>query len=1008
VFSVSLNIWPTAEAAEARFRAELAGRAGAVELGVGHATLTQLAASADEPAGVRLGALAERLLVDDVGERAAGSLEKIARSRGLRRSLAQIFAALRRVGVSAGDFERAARAVGGHAREVARAFAEYERRLGARFDEAEVWRRGCARIAAGAPVRMLDGVTEVEVRGVFDWDGARLALLDGIFARGLAVRVHLPAAESPALQRALAPSLSALESRHESALEVVREPLRAPARRPRFVAAATPFVEAREVARQVRDRVDAGVAPESIAVIAQSEARRELLYEAMTRYRVPVAERRRASAASAPPVQIALALLSLPDERLSRDRLIALASSRYLAAGALPAHRLARVLREAGVVDLDDWRTPLEAWVAARREARAADGERVSARLDELLRILRALPAQATVGEHCVALRAALERLDVPARTRGFSGVDDGGPVEGRALARDQSALRTLELLLDDLPRAAARLDLRRAPMPRARFARLLEESLAAESVRAGGVRGAAVELGDLASLAGRAPTHLFVCGLVDGELPARPPEDPLLDDDERVRLNRLLGRAALPLSGGAEARSSLAFFTLLSDCADSDISISWSRADEEGAPQLRSALVDELGARDKELVALPRDPLPRVAEARTLDELTARVALEVRGDRASRLSLPDREASTELYRLLAVGAPERLARIDHLATVERLRERFFAGKLPAHPSVGALRDSALLERLVQALPGREQAPLSASAVESYAACHFQFFLRLLGASPVEEVEDELDPLAAGRLHHRVLERIFRRLADEGRLPLDGSDAERAAVRAAWDDALVEWRQANPIGHPALFAVAERRLWRQVEALLDAERKNPPSEKCLPARFETRFGPLPVRAPDSDERIFLHGVIDRVDIGDGRAVVLDYKSGAKARYASQIKSEALCDSAWQLPIYLAAARAALGPTVALSARFYSLRDVSCTAPVEGGDWVALDDLARRRAPKPGASSAPRPLGDALWELHRAMRGGDFSVAPREDACDRCRMEAACRVIRAVDPEEVPE
>src|SRR6185436_19444803 len=187
-----------------------------------------------------------------------------------------------------------------------------------------------------------------------------------------------------------------------------------------------------------------------------------------------------------------------------------------------------------------------------------------------------------------------------------------------------------------------------------------------------------------------------------------------------------------------------------------------------------------------------------------------------------SRLSSPDREASTELYRLLGARAPERLARLEHLAQMERLRERFFSGALAPHPYVGELRDPALLASLE--LPGRKEAPLSASAVESYAACPFQFFLRsVLDAAAVEEVDDELDPLAAGRLHHRVLERIFRRLADEQRFPLRGDEAERALVTQACDEAVAEWRRTNPIGHPALFEVWARRLRRQIEALVDSE-----------------------------------------------------------------------------------------------------------------------------------------------------------------------------------------
>jgi hypothetical protein len=986
VFSVAtLNLWPTQEAAEARWREKLAGVA-AVEIGVG--TLAQLVAAADEPVGVRLGRLGERLLVDEVANEAGAPLARIARSRGLRRSLRRIFSSLRKVGVSAEKFSGAARAVGGTAREVARLYGEYERRLGDCFDEAEAWRRGCARLAAGVALRELEGVDRVEVRGVHQWDGARLLALDALLQRGLPVSVVLPEAAAPALQRALAPTLAALESRHEAALDVVRQPL-SPTR-PGLVCAATPFAEAREVARRARDLADAGVAPESIVICAESEPRRSLIAESLARYGLPVAERRRAPASSAPPVRLALSLYDLADERIARSKLIALASSRYLAPGEIPAHRLARIMREAGVLDAEAWEEPLAAWVARHPDSRQRDGERGARRLSELMRVLRALPPTGTWGEHAAALRRSLDELELPERTRGFSS-EPHGNAETRALARDQAALRALELTLDDLPRAAARLGLSRREVMRARFSRLLEDALLAEELRSSGVRGGAVEVTDLASLAERKPAHLMICGLVEGELPSRAPEDPLLGDDEKLRLNRVLGTPALPLDGGAEDRAALAFACAL----QGEVTVTWTRTDEEGAPQLRSPLIDELGVKEKEILQIARDPLPKVAEARTLDELTARVALEVRGDRHSRLSAPDREASTELYRLLGARAPARLARLEHLAEIERRRERFFSGLLGPHIAVGELREPGLLAAL--RLPGRKERPLSASAVESYASCPFQFFVRaVLDAAPVEEVDEELDPLAAGRLYHRVLERIFRRLADENRFPLRGDLVERTLVSEACDEAVAEWKRTNPVGHPALFEVWARRLRRQIEALIESERRRPVSPGCTPARFEARFGPLAVK--DGDEVIYLHGLIDRIDVGPDRAVVLDYKTGARQQYSKHVAPAALCVTAWQLPIYAAAARAELGPGHHIEAKFYSLRDQQTTKAVEGNDLVALDDLGRARARAEGMPN----LGDKLWQLHRTMRGGNFTVDPREDACDRCNLEAACRVMRTAE------
>ena len=772
------------------------------------------------------------------------------------------------------------------------------------------------------------------------------------------------------------------------------------------------------MARRARDLVDGGAAPESIVICAESEARRALLVEALSRYGLPVAERRRAPAASAPPVQLALSLLyQLADEqdaehRLGRERLIALASSRYLAPGALPAHRLASVLREAGVVSVDAaaWEAPLAAWQARHPESRQREAERGARRLGELLRILRALPPSATWGEHAAALRRSLEELQLPARTRGFAGDGQGGPAETRALARDQAALRALELLLQDLPRAATRAGLQRRELARARFSRLLEDALAAEELRSPGVRGAAVEVTDLASLAERRPAHLILCGLVDGELPARPPEDPLLGDDERLRLNRVLGVPALPLDGGGgRSRApwpSPARFVLRRQRHHHHLD-AHRRGGRAAARARRCSTSWACAMRRSCQVA--RDPLPRVAEARTLDELTARVALEVRGDRGSRLSVPDRDASTELYRLLGARAPERLARLEHLAEIERRRERFFSGRCREFPSPWASCVSQALLGGVGAsrCPASRSAPLSASAVESYAACPFKFFLRsVLDAAPVEEVDEELDPLARrDGCTTACSSASSAAWPTRGAFPCAAMPpsatlvAPPATRRSPSGGAKIPsaTRRCSPSGSGACGGRSRR--WSR------ASGKNPPSPGCTPARFEARFGPLPVRAPDSDERIYLHGLIDRIDLGPGKAVVLDYKSGAQAALlvAGQDR-RAVRQLLAAAHLRCGGARRAGAGGVGRGASSTRCAIVETTKPSTAAIWwrsMTWDGSARARRVDP------------TWvtrsgRLHRTMRGGDFTVRPREDACQRCRMEAACRVMRAVDDPEVVE
>jgi ATP-dependent helicase/nuclease subunit B len=1000
VFSVAtLHLHATADAVEHEWRRALAA-GGIVELGLGRATpreLVEAAATAVESGErLRLGPIGERLVVDAVAEGAGGALTAIAQSRGLRKSLGRIFAALGRVGVGPGELARAALDAGGmagaYANEIARRLAAYDRHLanGRLFDEAALWRAGCRAIAGGASLAMLADVEVVETHELVDWDGAQLQLLDALLARGLVVRVAVPAVAElpPSAGRALEPLLGALEARHGAhRLERVEVPL-GRARAIDYTLAPTPSSEARHVAQRVRDLVDAGVAPESIAVCAATPERRARLQVALERYGVPVAPRRPASAADAPPVRIALELLALADDDIPRERFIQLITSRYVAGeahgknGLVLPHEIAAALRAAYVTDASGrgYAEGLATWARGqfRHVLRAGQAETICRHIDHLVELIKSLPAEATVERHAARLRAVLEKLELFLRARGFrKGRATASVDETRAIARDQAAMRELDVALVDLPRAAARAGLRSSKLSRGRFARLLGELLAAARPRAGGVRGAAVELSELGGVAGRRFAHLFACGLVDGELPTRPPEDPLLADDDRVALNRAFGDYVLPLAARAGDQSTLAFFLALG--AAEAAHLSWTRGDEDGAPCLRSPLIDELAPAKSQIVELVRDPIPRARDARSVDELTARVVLEVRGDRASRLSAHDGEAAA-LLPAIAAHDPPRLGRLEHLIAVERQRHRFFVGDIAAHGYVGVLRDPALVAALAaQKLPGRREEPLSATSVEQYASCPFKFFLRaVLRVGEQEEVDDEIDHRTLGRLYHDVLEQLFSRLTVEQRFPLVVDEALTDLAEEVCDDVVAKWRRTEPLGHPALFAVEERRLRERVLALLHAEEAREPAEGCTPTHFERAFGPL------AFGDVWVRGKIDRIDVGPGRAVVLDYKTGGKKPLTEQIKEDALCVTSWQLPIYAAAARSELG-LASVEARFYSLREAAPTRAVQ----------------------EPPDFVEKLGALHANMRAGDFAVRPVEEACERCGMEAACRVRQLRRAEDLP-
>src|SRR5207237_9690513 len=107
-----------------------------------------------------------------------------------------------------------------------------------------------------------------------------------------------------------------------------------------------------------------------------------------------------------------------------------------------------------------------------------------------------------------------------------------------------QAALRGLAEACLGPARAAAQLDLAGKRFSRREWAELLAGALGEASLPPGGARGGAVQLIELREAAGRSFEHLLVVGLVDGELPARPPADPLLSDEEKRAVNRAARRA--------------------------------------------------------------------------------------------------------------------------------------------------------------------------------------------------------------------------------------------------------------------------------------------------------------------------------------------------------------------------------------------------------------------------------------------------------------------------------
>ena len=756
------------------------------------------------------------------------------------------------------------------------------------------------------------------------------------------------------------------------------------------------------------------------------------------------------NAAAGLPCPLALSIPGLVDRHFPCAGIEQVLSSRLLwlpdHGRSLPPHAVVRWLREAHVRDdssdggYDERLRALAARLQARAASRAkekkdpaaatelleqaarttAEIQEVRARVRSVIEAIRSLPERATFREHGEALLALVDRWGMPRRlARGEGDAGDDGPTAldraaALALARDQAALA----LLREADRAFARAD----------WTQALTSALAEASLPPGGARGGAVQLAELRELPARRFDHVLVVGLVDGELPATAPVDPLLSDEDRRAVNRAAGRPVFRAPAGEDESVLLPprqaeeplLFQLGVASATCSAWLFWPRSDARGRQTLRSPFVDEsvralgLSPEEDRACAAPLSPVPALADCRSRPDLLARTALEAFADAAWRISppLPRVEAAALAAACAESPLGPRLARVARAALAERERLRAFVDEAPAGRFSGKLSDAAL-RAIGPELRFGPDAPLSAHQLEEYTTCGFRTLAhRVLNVQQEEPGEDDLAARDRGSLLHRCLERFFRRLDFEGRLPLRGDPEELRLLEEVAAAEMELFAAEEHVGRRPLWELRRAEVLRTLQAIIEAETR----PDATPVEFERRFGydgswdALRIPNPGGTEVAYVRGAIDRIDRErDGRVLVIDYKSSGKQSLSRKLQPAGLLAPEFQLAIYAALLRQR-EPRTVIDAVYVSLRDAerSRTLREATGQAVDFESLLEmdpvRRATLRTIAAPPLNLADEVWGRVTKMRRGIFTIQPL--SCDFCELKPACRIVALPpDPEE---
>lgn len=975
------------------------------------------------------------------------------REPGFAREARSLVAALKSQRMAPADLAHAARALTdatarGRALALAELWKAYEAGLAQLelADREDLAAAATAALERGLPPALGD-FSSITVRHLYDWPPLRLGLVTAL-ARAcerakVAFSLELPRASDPQVDALTDEAFGALErggaedvgfaaavelpatDAHRWAIQRlfgVGAELNPSAQGFSAFSTATALDEHREIARRVREALDAGASPDGVAVAFRELAGdAEAAVAALAEKGVAARTRRGVPVASTALGRLALELPRLVEDSFPSGQLAHFLESRYVTATRTESDP-EPLFRAAGLRDdllgAQGERGAYEVRLlalAGRSSGELKQRARALAReVKQFIALCQPLARARTSSEQLAAWTALVKALGLVDGVGRGEAVDGGAPALARAaeraLAQDQAAAQAVERLGETLAQALEQSRAGRATASLGTFARWLADAAADLNLDARGARAGAVQVLDLRELLGRRLSHLFVGGLVDGRLPSRPQAASLLSDAAKVALNKAGGRPLFRVRAGEggdrlltrEAEDRLLFVHAL--CAAPSVTLSHARLDAEGRSALASPWVHGLTHGDfcvplQRLALSAAPPLDRVHAPR---ELKLRVALEALCDERTRLSPRDPAAPLFAQRF---EQEQWFQAARDVARIEAERFTFFEKEeaMPGRHS-GGLFGPALLPILRLRLAFGPEQPVSGSALKAWGNCAFAGFAgQLLGLKAPEVQGEEWGSSERGTFLHAVMEALLPRLKVAGLLGKEKSPAllEQLAphLDAAIEVAAEETGRRHALGNPVLWDLARATARRAALRMVLGEGALP-FAGAEPREVELRFGAEgeglgPVAFPaalEGETDVYLRGKIDRVDAGEGLVGVLDYKS--TVRQPKELRAEFL-KSEFQLPLYLHVLKQREAKAE-LAAAWQSFKDGKVTrldkAVEEKLDLGAL--LATSRAEREGLE-ANENLGNALHSLLARLRAGQFGPRPLD--CKHCDFERVCRI-----------